>query len=166
MKKLNHADITPRLSWALNNGGAFLNAKCDGGANTMTIGWATIGDAWGKPVFMAMVRLSRHTHPMVESTDVFTVSIPRQGELADALKLCGTRSGRDTDKFAQAHITAAPAQAVDCPIVAECDLHLECRVVYATDMNGNRMAEGIARSYKDGDFHTLYFGEIVACYAT
>jgi flavin reductase (DIM6/NTAB) family NADH-FMN oxidoreductase RutF len=166
MRELNYYDISERLTWALRNGGAFLTVKDGDAVNTMTIGWGATGNVWGKPTFMAMVRFSRHTHPMMDNAMCYTVSIPRKGELQDALRLCGTKSGRDMDKFAASGITSASAKAVDGAIVAECDLHIECRVLYVTDMNNERMDGSIAPSYQDGDFHTLYFGEILACYST
>ena len=39
--------------------GVLLTTKCDGKVNTMTIGWGTIGIEWGRPVFVAYVRVAR-----------------------------------------------------------------------------------------------------------
>ena len=36
--------------------GSFLTVKAGEALNTMTIGWATLGFAWRKPVMMVMVR--------------------------------------------------------------------------------------------------------------
>ena len=58
--------------------GAFLTVKADDAVNTMTIGWATIGYIWQKPVFMVAVRDSRHTFTLLEKTDNFTVTHSRQ----------------------------------------------------------------------------------------
>jgi len=33
----------------------------DGKANVMTIGWGTMGCIWSRPVFIVLVRPSRHT---------------------------------------------------------------------------------------------------------
>ncbi len=165
MKELKHSDILPELTRALNHGGAFLSVKSGGEINTMTIGWATMGSAWGKNLFMAYVRPSRHTHPLLTASGAFSVSIPREGDLSDALRLCGSKSGRDTDKFRAAGLSAVPAEKIDGVIVGECALHVECRVVYSVDMNAERMDESVASAYKTGDYHTLFFGEIQTCYA-
>ena len=45
--------------------GAFLTVKAGEALNTMTIGWATLGFAWRKPVMMVMVRNSRHTFSLI-----------------------------------------------------------------------------------------------------
>ena len=49
--------------------GAFLTVKADDVVNTMTIGWATIGYIWQRPVFMVAVRDSRYTFTLLEKTD-------------------------------------------------------------------------------------------------
>ena len=53
--------------------GAFLTVKAGEALNTMTIGWATIGIVWSRPIFMVAVRLSRHTFSLIEEADDFTV---------------------------------------------------------------------------------------------
>ena len=79
--------------------GAFLTVAADDAVNTMTIGWATIGYIWQRPVFMVAVRDSRHTFNLLEKTDNFTVSIPADDSYHEALMVCGSKSGRDIDKF-------------------------------------------------------------------
>ena len=53
--------------------GAFLTVLADGKVNTMTIGWATLGFIWQRPVLMIAVRDSRHTFSLLEKIDNFTV---------------------------------------------------------------------------------------------
>ncbi len=142
--------------------GVFLSARCEGAQNTMTIGWGAVGYFWGRGVFLAPVRHSRYTLPLIQNSGVFTVSIPR-GAMADALALCGTKSGRDIDKWKAAGITPQNASAVDAPVVAEADLHIECRVVHQLDMALTPIPEEIAaRWYGKGDPHYMIYGEIVA----
>ena len=47
--------------------GILLTTKVDGKVNTMTIGWATLGIQWGKPICIVFVRQSRHTKPMLDA---------------------------------------------------------------------------------------------------
>ncbi len=61
--------------------GAFMSVKVGNELNTMTIGWGSIGFIWGKPIFTALVRYSRHTYELVEQTDEFTISFPLNGQL-------------------------------------------------------------------------------------
>ena len=49
-------------------GGILLTTKAGDKVNTMTIGWGTVGVQWGKPIFIAFVRESRHTKKLVDKT--------------------------------------------------------------------------------------------------
>lgn len=83
----------------------------------MTIGWGALGNIWGKPVFTVMVRHSRYTHELIEAHNEFTVSFPLTAAFSKALGLCGSKSGRDMDKFAAAEITPAEGQTVKVPVI-------------------------------------------------
>lgn len=146
---------------------AFLITRQGDESNVMTIAWGAIGFMWGKPVFQIMVRPSRHSYALLEASGEFTVSIPKEGDLADALTLCGSASGRDTDKFTAAGLTPLPAQQIHTPAIAECQLHYECRVLYKHTMPPHQLeAELEAKWYGGGNHHILYYGEILACYET
>ncbi|MCL5781679.1 MAG: flavin reductase family protein [Firmicutes bacterium] len=145
--------------------GAFLTVKDEGKLNTMTIGWGTIGFIWQKPVFVVMVRKSRYTYQLLENAKEFTVSIPLRKELKKELALCGTKSGRELDKFKEGNLTPEPGKVVNTPVIGECDLHYECRVIYQQSMEPALVAENIKKlAYPKGDYHVMYYGEIVACY--
>ncbi len=166
MKEIGYIDAAAQTLRKLSRGGIFLSV---GGRtpNTMTIGWASVGFFWNKPVFLAVVRKSRHTHAVLERSQEFTVSVPVACDLKEQLAFAGTTSGRDVDKFDGHGLTAAPALQVDAPIVAECGLHFECVVRLAQDMTRERMDPQVLRSaYPQGDLHTMFYGEIVRCYET
>jgi flavin reductase (DIM6/NTAB) family NADH-FMN oxidoreductase RutF len=146
--------------------GVFLTVKSDGIVNTMTIGWATIGYIWQKPVFMIAVRDSRHTFTLLEKTDNFTVTIPVGDEHNKAVLFCGTKSGRDFDKFKQCNLQPKPAKHIESPIIDIPGIHYECKIVYKSAMDSAFLGSGLEKLYPDKDYHTLYFGEILACYKT
>ena len=81
--------------------GVLMTTKADGEVDTMTIGWGTMGIQWGKPIFIAYVRESRHTKKMVDSNPEFTINVPYGEYDKSILGFCGTKSGRDVDKIAQ-----------------------------------------------------------------
>lgn len=147
--------------------GAFLTVKHDGKVNTMTIGWATLGYMWNRPIMMVPVRYSRYTYHLIQNTESFTVSVPISKDLKKALALCGTKSGRDMDKISASGLTlAAPRlEMIDTPIIADCELQIECKIVYRQAMDLNQMDDQIIKShYATGDEHVLFYGEIVASY--
>jgi flavin reductase (DIM6/NTAB) family NADH-FMN oxidoreductase RutF len=144
--------------------GAFLTVQSPAGLNTMTIGWATLGFVWRKPICMVAIRDSRHTFGIIEQADDFTISIP-EGNMHEAVMYCGTKSGRDVDKFEKCQLKTAPAQAVDSPIIDIPGIHMECRIAYKSAMDPAFLIENYEKLYPEKDYHTLYFGEIQACYA-
>jgi flavin reductase (DIM6/NTAB) family NADH-FMN oxidoreductase RutF len=129
-------------------------------ANVMAIGWGLIGPLWGRPFFMLAVRPSRHTFGFIEKTGDFTVNVPRKG-MEEIIDYCGSVSGREHDKFKEKGLTLEPGRSVDSPIISECGVHYECKVVYKTKVIPNGLPQDIlSDSYPSGNYHTLYFGEI------
>ncbi len=129
--------------------------------NTMTIGWGALGTMWSKPFAFVAVRPSRYTFQFMEEYDTFTLSaFPDQ--YRDALTLLGTRSGRDGDKIAAAGLTPEPSNVVPAPSFKEAEIVIECRKIYANDLNpANFLVESIDHHYPDKDFHRIYYGEIL-----
>jgi len=144
--------------------GAFLTAASGNQCNTMTIGWGNIGFIWQKPIFTVMVRPSRFTFELLEKSKEFTVSVPFTDK-KQALNICGTKSGRDIDKFKAAGLVTNPSKKINTPVIADCGLHYECKVVYQQVMIPEQLNPDYQTAYyANGDYHTLYFGEIVATY--
>ena len=167
MKEMNFLNVMAHATEQMGKkGGVFLTVPGEP-ANTMTIGWGWIGWCWYRPVFVAVVRPQRHTNPLLKQAGCFTVSVPTKGDLKEQLKTAGTLSGRDVNKFEGHGMTAVPGQKVDAPIVGECGLHFECRTILTEEMHAAGMdPEVLKRWYPENDLHEIFFGEIVACYAT
>jgi len=146
--------------------GAFLTVRSGKGLNTMTIGWATFGVVWTKPIMMVAVRSSRHTFGIIEAAKDFTVSVPT-GDMQKEIAICGSKSGRDIDKFKMCELETAESRHVSSPIIKKSGRHYECRIVYKSAMDPAFFDKDSDSSlYPKKDYHTLYFGEIVACYET
>jgi len=145
--------------------GAFLTVKTQSKINTMTIGWATSGVMWGRPVLVIGVRPSRFSFEGIDVGKEFTVSIPLNQKLKKQITYCGTHSGRDVDKFAECDIHAIDGENVEIPIIQECGLHYECRVVAKHQLIPEFIDETIKnRYYPEGDYHMIFYGEIVNSY--
>ena len=143
--------------------GAFLTVRAGDRLNTMTIGWAAIGLCWRKPVFMVAVRDSRHTFDLIERAADYTVSVP-DGDMKKAIMYCGTKSGRDGDKLAACNLKTLDGQQVASPVIDTPGIHFECRIIYKSAMDPSHLASDLKSLYPEKDYHTLYFGDIVACY--
>ena len=145
--------------------GAFLTVKNKNELNTMTIGWFTTGIIWGLPIMQVLVRESRHTFQLIESTDEFTVSFVFDDSKQEELNFCGTKSGRNFNKFEECSLEAIPGKKVSTPVIGDCDLHYECKIKYKTPINKRNLAlDVIDNYYGDDDLHTMYFAEILTCY--
>ena len=114
-------------------------------ANIMTIGWGTIGSIWGKSIFIVLVRSSRYTYSRLEDVNEFTVNVPSE-ELAEAVALCGTVSGREFDKFHKTNFTQITLPEVQVPIVEECHIHYVCRIVHRHDLIPEMLDQSIKRT--------------------
>ena len=126
--------------------------------NTMTASWGGMGVLWNKPVAFCFIRPQRHTYTFTEQKDRFSLSFFTEA-YRDALRLCGTKSGREIDKFAAAGLT--PAFEGNVPYVKEARLVLLCRKLYADDLKQSAFTDpSLLSNYKDGDFHRVYVAEI------
>ncbi len=164
--RVRYTDLFAQTIQRMREDGLLLvTLGADGKPNVMTIGWGTIGSIWSRPVFIVLVRPSRHTYSRLEQVSEFTVNVPPP-ELAAAVSHCGTVSGRDHDKFQEMHLTPVASREVRPPIIQECVVHYECRTLHRNDLVPDALTEAVREEfYADGDFHRVYFGEIVAAYA-
>jgi len=165
-EKVNYTEFFGPTMEKLPSPGLLLGVyQPNGAANIMTIGWGTIGFCWGMPIWTVLVRPSRYTYQGMEYSGCFTVNVPSAG-MSKAMAICGSKSGRDTDKFAVCGLTQEKAQNVLAPCVAECPIVYECQIIHASDILPEKLADEIITSaYKDGDYHRVYFGKIIATYA-
>ena len=150
--------------------GILMTTAADGEKNTMIIGWGHLGIIWGKPTFCAYVRKSRHTKKLVDQSQEFTVNIPLGAIDKNIVAVCGSKSGRDMDKFAALGLETEPGITVSVPGIRQLPLTLECKVLYQQDQDAAAIDEtALNRYYTKGtrngeDFHTMYIGEITAAY--
>jgi flavin reductase (DIM6/NTAB) family NADH-FMN oxidoreductase RutF len=132
-----------------------------GKPNAMTIGWGAIGSIWGIPVWTVLVRPSRYTYRCIEHSAGFTVNVPTD-DMVLACAGCGSKSGRDMDKFKEFSLEAGRAQSVLAPVIEQCPLVYECQVVHANDILPDKLQnEILTGSYVDGDYHRIYYGKIL-----
>lgn len=166
MKKVDFTEISGKIIRQLGKNGAFLTVKdMDGRLNTMAIGWASIGIMWRKPVFTVMVRYSRETYKLIGNAEDFTVSFPTKNQLAKELAYCGVKSARDVDKFKELNLKTADSKTVKTPVIADCDVHIECKIICKQALDPAGFGEYITDVYREQkDYHVLYYGEILSCY--
>ena len=146
--------------------GVLLTTKAGGRTNTMTIGWGTLGTEWGIPVFVAYVRESRFTRQLLDENPEFTVNVPLGDFDKRILSFCGTKSGRDVDKFEALGLTPVEPEVISVPGIAQLPLTLECRVVYR-QLQDQALEAALRDRFYPGpqpDLHVAYYAKVVSAY--
>ena len=113
------------------------------------------------------IRPQRHTAVFAEEEDYLSVSFldTADEKMCEALKICGTVSGRDEDKAASAGLTPV---FHDNTVIGfeEAILTVSCRKLYRSqfDMDLFLDPQVIIDCYPKKDFHYVYFCEIRDAY--
>ncbi len=163
--KLKEVEFTQNLDGTLEamqkHGLLLTSIGGDGRPNAMTIGWGSPGIIWSRPIFVVLVRPSRFTLGNIEASGQFVVSVPADG-MHEACMHCGTVSGRDHDKFADCKFTTTQAGTVNVPLIDQCTMHYECRVVHRNDVLDSQLDPKVRSDcYGSGDLHRIYYGQIL-----
>jgi flavin reductase (DIM6/NTAB) family NADH-FMN oxidoreductase RutF len=117
-----------RVYRLLEPGPVVLVTTCrNGRPNVMTMSWYTMME-FEPPLVGCVLSNRNHSFAALTATKECVLAIPT-AELAKEVVGCGNTSGRDTDKFAAFGLTPVAASQVAAPLVAECYVNLECRVV-------------------------------------
>jgi flavin reductase (DIM6/NTAB) family NADH-FMN oxidoreductase RutF len=117
-----------------------------GQANVMPAGWAMIVSS-DPPMFAVAVNHKAYTHSNIQSQREFVIGFPGPG-MEEVIKYCGSRSGRDVDKFKGIGLKALPAARIKTPLIGGCIVNLEC---------------ALDGELETGD-HTVFAGRVVAAY--
>ncbi|MGQ9694439.1 MAG: flavin reductase family protein [Thermodesulfobacteriota bacterium] len=143
--------------------GAFLIVQTKSKRNVMTIGWALFGYIWRCSTMMIAVRPSRFTHGLLAEADSFAVSVP-SCPMEKELEFCGSKSGRQFDKFKECALPTIDTNIVESPLLNIPGYHYQCRLIYKSPLEPHFLAQDLMPIYPTQDYHTLYFGEILAGY--
>ena len=116
--------------------------------NPIALGW--IMSTSHKPPMMAVsIGKPRYSLEAFRQAGEFVIAFPAADQ-ADETMLYGTKSGRDTDKFALAKAATQPAKEIDCVLLADAVANFECKLV---------------GELETGD-HVIFAGEIVCSHVS
>ena len=113
-------------------------------ANIITLDWS-MPTSIDPPLLAISVGITRYSHECIEACGEFVVNLPTE-ELEDAALFCGTRSGKNCNKFEESCLSQSPSKKVRVPGIGECPVRLECI---------------LEKSIRTGD-HTIFVGRIVS----
>ena len=172
-EKINVAEYAQAIAEGLGRGALL----CTNGDkfNAMVIGWGALGVCWSRPTYTVYVRESRYTKAQLDKTGEFTVCFPLEKADPVISRVCGSLSGRNVDKAAEAGLILEEPEVIGTPGVKQYALTLECKVLYSQPQELSRLPKDILeRNYPqdvDGSFpmanrdaHTAYIGQIVSAY--
>ena len=134
--------------------------KADGSVNTMTASWGFMGVLWNKPVCAIFIRPQRYTLEFVEEAERLSLTFFEE-EWRAALRLCGTKSGCDMDKIAEANLTVCHTEN-GVPYFREAKTAVICRKLYADWLKPECFLDPsvAATCYPKEDFHKVFICEI------
>jgi flavin reductase (DIM6/NTAB) family NADH-FMN oxidoreductase RutF len=116
----------------------------DGKPNIITLAW--VGVVCSEPPMVGIaIRKGRYSHGIIKDSKEFVINVPTQ-KLLKATDFCGTKSGKNVDKFAETKLTPIKGEKVNAPLIKECPVNLECVVKQILELGS----------------HDLFIGEIVA----
>lgn len=157
-KEIEYKEIQENLEEKLKNDWALVTAGSPDDFNMMTISWGAFGTLWNDDMATIYIRESRHTINYLEKEDYFTISFYGK-EYRKALGICGSKSGKDTNKLEMIGFSPLYDKA---PYFEEANIVLVCRKVAKTDFKNSVIYDEniVQDNYKDGDFHIMYNGII------
>lgn len=98
-----------------------------GRANVMTMSWHMMIE-FEPPTVACVISNRNFTFDILRETRECVINIPTV-ELAKKVVGCGNTSGRALDKFKKFRLTPLPATRVAAPLISECYVNLECKVI-------------------------------------
>ena len=131
-----------KIKW---KGGALLSpvppamVTCSDGEhdNIITIAWTGIVNTVPPKTYIS-VRPSRYSHKIIKESGVFAINLTTKSLVRHA-DWCGVYTGAKVDKFGKCGLNREAATEIDCPLIAESPLSLECRVTDIIPMGSHDM---------------------------
>lgn len=111
--------------------------------NIITLAWVGTLNSH-PPIVGVSIRPERHSYGIVHQSKEFVVNIATEAQLPE-LDYCGVVSGKDADKFTALGLTPQMGSLQHAPLIAECPVNLECKVIQEIVLGS----------------HTLFLGEVV-----
>ncbi|MBO5198198.1 MAG: flavin reductase [Lachnospiraceae bacterium] len=136
-----------------------ITAGDESGCNTMTASWGGLGVLWNKNVATVYIRPQRYTKEFVDKSERFTLTFFPEA-YREALKICGTLSGRDLDKIKKAGLT--PYYLDGTTAFEEAGMILVCRKLYQSRLQEENFHDKSCceKNYPQKDYHDVYIAEI------
>jgi flavin reductase (DIM6/NTAB) family NADH-FMN oxidoreductase RutF len=112
----------------------------DGSNNALAVAYCG-NCSYDPPMVMVGIVPSRYSYHMVKETGCFVVNLVPKS-LKEAFDYLGSHSGRDEDKLAKVNLNLAEADKVNAPLLTDCPVNIECKVVDSVMTGSHEMFIG------------------------
>ena len=129
----------------------------ESGLSAMTASWGGLGVLWNENIATVYIRPQRYTYSLVEKCDRFALCFFDE-DYKKALRLCGSKSGRDLDKLKECGLTSEIIDGVS--VISEAKTAMICKKLYADDLKEDKFIDREHLSHYNGDFHRFYIVKI------
>ena len=106
-------------------------------SNIITVAWTGIINTDPAMCYIS-VRPTRHSYEMIKKTGEFVINLTTM-DLAYATDWCGVKTGAKVDKFKEMKLTKEKANFVNCPMIKESPVSVECKVKEIRELGSHHM---------------------------
>lgn len=162
MKRIELKDLTENFFETISKEWMLITAGTPEHFNTMTASWGGIGFLWNKPVAFVFIRPERYTYEFAEKNEYLTLSFLGD-ENRQIHNICGSKSGRDTDKVQETGLKPLPTPEGNITF-EQSRLTLECRKLYSRMLEPESFIDKqpLEKWYSENNgMHKMYIVEIV-----
>ena len=106
-------------------------------SNILTVAWT--GTICTDPAMTYIsIRPERYSYEIIKNTKEFVINLTTK-DLAYATDWCGVKSGVNVDKFKEMHLTKEKANFLNCPLIKESPVNIECKVEEIKELGSHHM---------------------------
>ena len=109
----------------------------EGNDNIITVAWTGIVNTDPAMVYIS-VRPSRYSYNLIKEKGEFIINLTTK-DLAYATDWCGVKTGAKIDKFKEMKLTKEKAKFVNCPMIKESPVSVECKVKEVRELGSHHM---------------------------
>ena len=106
-------------------------------SNIITVAWTGIINTNPAMVYVS-IRPERYSYNIIKETKEFVINLTTE-ELAYATDWCGVKSGAKVDKFKEMKLTKQKAENLNCPMISESPVSIECKVKEIREYGSHHM---------------------------
>ena len=159
-KQLSPDKIPGNIIKILNEDWMIITAGTDEKFNMMTAGWGGLGVLYSKPVAICFINPLNYTYQFMETSDTYTFTFYTEA-YREALRYCGSNSGRDTDKVKGSGLTPITTP-LGSKAFSEAWLIIECRKLVGQSLSHDTLFDEKVKAESTGkQLPKMFIGEII-----